>query len=131
MQDVGANLNLDLQSGLGYIFQSFFFLALACSFLFGSLAFAEYRAFELKIENSETGASRSEITTLDHLQYPKFYPLQKNERVGYVDSWMCRENTSHFKKICPKPDRSAASVTKRPDVGGTGAKLDSKAANQK
>lgn len=64
---------------------------------------AEYRAFELKIENVEKSKVRTVITTLDHLQYPRLYPVEKDEIVTYVDSWMCRENMSNFRPACPKP----------------------------
>ncbi len=73
-----------------------------------SKAQAEYRAYELKIENTETNKGRTTISSLDHLQYARYYPVSKGERVLYVDSWMCRENTSHFKRVCPKPERAPA-----------------------
>lgn len=72
---------------------------------------AEYRAYELKIENTETNKGRTEISTLDHLQYPRYFPLAAGEKISYVDSWMCRGNTSNFKKPCAKPIRAAASTT--------------------
>ena len=71
---------------------------------------AEYRAYELRLDNTEKGTSRTVISTLDHLQYPRYYPLAKGEVAAYVDSWRCRENMSHFRKTCPKPDRAAASA---------------------
>jgi len=67
-------------------------------------AHAEYRAFELAIENTEKGTTRTVITTFDQLQYPKYHPVDKNEVVRYVDSWMCFENMSHFKPTCQKPE---------------------------
>jgi hypothetical protein len=71
---------------------------------------AEYRAFELLIENTEKGSSRTVFGTLDHLQYPRIFPLNRGEKISYVGSWMCRENMSNFKKICAKPDRSTAAA---------------------
>lgn len=64
---------------------------------------AEYRAYELAIENSDTGQRRTVRTTLDPLQYPAYYPVGKQEHVIYLDSWMCWENTSGFKEICNNP----------------------------
>jgi hypothetical protein len=72
-------------------------------FAFNFLSHAEYRTFELKITNIETGISRTVTTSLDHYQYPQYYPLNKNESIEYETSWMCWENTSH-RQACPKPD---------------------------
>ncbi len=79
------------------------FLALA-----SPKASAEYRAFELKITDTEKNKDRAIISTLDNLQYPRYYPLNKNESIAYVDSWMCYENMSDFTKTCAKPDRDMA-----------------------
>lgn len=76
--------------------------------LFSTLAQAEYRAFELAIVNNESGNEKRIITTLDHLQYPDYYPLSKGESLVYVDSWMCWDNTSGFQDICPNTKRRPA-----------------------
>ncbi|OFZ16002.1 MAG: hypothetical protein A2Z20_03325 [Bdellovibrionales bacterium RBG_16_40_8] len=65
---------------------------------------AEYRAFELKIEDAQTGKFQTVFSNLDHLQYSRYYVLAKNESISYVDSWMCYENMSGFKSVCRKPD---------------------------
>ncbi len=65
---------------------------------------AEYRTFELRIDDIEKNKSRTATSTLDHLQYARYFPLQKNEVVVYVDSWMCKGNTSNFKPTCKKPE---------------------------
>jgi hypothetical protein len=65
----------------------------------------EYRAFLLKIENPRTGATREVQSTLDHIQYRRLYPLENDETVTYLDSWMCWENTGGFQPICPRPVR--------------------------
>lgn len=75
-------------------------------------ASAEYRAFELRIDDTEKSKTRIVISVLDHLQYPHYYPLNKNETIAYVDSWMCFENMSNFRKPCPKPDRKPSSDVK-------------------
>ena len=79
-----------------------------------SSSVAEYRAYELLIENQDSGQQRRVISTLDHLQYPTYYPLSKGEVVSYVKSWICRENTSSYKEICQAPDqdRSLSSLPK-------------------
>ena len=69
---------------------------------FINLAFSEYRAFELVIENQQTQQRRIVVSTLDPLQYPDYYPVSPNEIVMYQDTWMCYGNTSN-KNICPNP----------------------------
>lgn len=86
-------------------------IPIAGPLLSGLKANAEYRAYELKIEDTEKGKSRTVVSTLDNLQYPRFYPLEKNEVISYVDSWMCRENTAN-KPICPKPSESPVTTPK-------------------
>lgn len=76
--------------------------------LFPVFSFSEYRAYELTIVNTESGKTRTIISTLDHIQYPQYYPLNKGEQAEYVDSWMCWHNSSHFKEVCKKPDRDPA-----------------------
>ena len=66
------------------------------------LAFAEYRVFQLQIENTESGKSRQVQSTMDHLQYPQYHPLEKNEVISYIESWMCWENTNNFRPACNK-----------------------------
>jgi hypothetical protein len=101
------------KNGLDFRLALAFGLLLCAVALFSSVSKAEYRAYELKIENPETGSERKAISTLDQIQYPRYFPLNPGERVKYVDSWMCRGNTSQFKAICPKPERSP---TKGPGV---------------
>lgn len=69
---------------------------------------SEYRAFELNIVNRTSGTSKKVYSTLDHIQYPQYYPLQKDEVAEYVDSWMCWENAEMYKPLCQKPDRNPA-----------------------
>lgn len=73
-------------------------------FLFISTAHAEYRVFELLIQNTETKAERTVINSLDPLQYPGYYDLGPNEIVMYTDTWMCWGETSYHTKYCPKPE---------------------------
>ena len=68
------------------------------------LAFAEYRVYQLEIENSETGQTRNVQSTLDHIQYPRYYPLERDEVISYVDSWMCWENTNGFRPACERTE---------------------------
>lgn len=78
------------------------------AFLFLASAHAEYRAFELVIANSTTGQERVVTSTLDPLQYRRYYPLKVDDVVTYRDTWRCRGNTSWNKPICPKPEKTAA-----------------------
>ena len=64
---------------------------------------AEYRAFELTITNSTTNQSRVVQTTLDHIQYPMYFHLQKDDRIQIASTWMCRNRTDQFMPICEKP----------------------------
>jgi len=75
--------------------------------LLTSLAHGEYRIFQLQIENTETGQSREVSSTMDHIQYPQVYPLNKGEVVRYLDSWMCWENTNNFRPACQKTSLEA------------------------
>ena len=68
---------------------------------------AEYRAYELVIENTEEGKQRKVITTLDHLQYATYYPVKQNEKVSYVKSWMCWGTSDYEQDICPAPEKEA------------------------
>ncbi len=72
---------------------------------------AEYRAFELSISIVTTSpgsvpssnSGRVVLSTLDHLQYPMYYHLRKDERIQIVSTWMCRNRTDQFQPICEKP----------------------------
>lgn len=58
---------------------------------------ADYRAYQLQIsKNGQT--VRTVIATLDHYQYPEYYPLETEETVEYIDSWMCY---GRFEKFAP------------------------------
>lgn len=70
--------------------------------LFSCPSSAEYRAYLLTIKNEKAGSERKITSTLDHIQYPGYYPLAAGETVLYSDSWMCRGNTANFTTICPK-----------------------------
>ena len=72
---------------------------------------AEYRTYELKIKDHSNQKERLIITTFDHIQYTDYYALNPNESIEYVDSWMCWGNTANFKSPCPKPKRTASSVS--------------------
>jgi len=67
-------------------------------------AHSEYRVFELEIEDTDKGTTRTVISTFDHLQYPMYYPLGKGEVAAYRDSWMCWENMGNLRPACPKPE---------------------------
>jgi hypothetical protein len=76
--------------------------------LSGPKASAEYRAYQLNITDTEKNKSHLVMSTLDHLQYPRFHPLNKNEAIAYVDSWRCKGNMSNFRAICAKPEPASS-----------------------
>ena len=97
--------------------------------LFSVSAFAEYRAFRLKISKKpptvetaagalgetaapavDAGASREVISNLDPDQYRGYYPVKDDEVITYTETWMCPGRTSHFKETCPAPERTPASA---------------------
>lgn len=97
--------------------------------LFSVSAFAEYRAYLLKISKKppavetpagalgetappavDVGASREVISNLDPDQYRGYYPIKDDEVVTYTETWMCPGRTSHFKETCPPPQRTPASA---------------------
>src|SRR6185312_13871251 len=98
-------------------FRTLLFILTFSVFIFPDLVLGEYRAYELKITNTDTSQSRTVVSTIDNLQYSTYYPLQKSEIIEYVDSWMCYGNTGDFQSICPKPDRSTASLLTVPKAG--------------
>jgi hypothetical protein len=69
---------------------------------------AEYRAYQLLIQNQTTGTEKTVLSTLDHLQYPGYYPVAADERVSYVTSWRCYGRTGNFRRICPNPNAEGA-----------------------
>lgn len=75
-------------------------------------AFAEYRVFELVIQNQETKTERSVTSSLDPLQYPGYYDLRQGEIVMYTDTWMCWGDTSYQKKYCAKPETSPSPASR-------------------
>ena len=68
--------------------------------LFNFFAHAEYQAYELELTKQETKASRRVTSTLDPIQYPIYYPLEKGETVQLIKSWRCRGSTANFKPVC-------------------------------
>lgn len=98
--------------------------------MFSLSAFAEYRAFRLKISKrpptvetpagalgetaapaADAGASREVISNLDPDQYRGYYPIKDDEVITYTETWMCRGRTSHYKETCPPPQRTPAATT--------------------
>ncbi|HEY8272349.1 MAG TPA: hypothetical protein VIG33_15770 [Pseudobdellovibrionaceae bacterium] len=62
---------------------------------------AEYRMFTLKITNKNTQDYRLVDSTLDPVQYPYYYPVQKDEVVQYTDTWRCYGRTGGGLPPCP------------------------------
>jgi len=111
---------------------NFIYIAsLAIGIGFVTSAKAEYRVFVLKIEDSTTGQSRTVTTTLDHIQYPEYYPVRTSETVSISETWMCR-NRSDFsqdpaQKYCTNP-RGPASASDTSGGLGNASFTDPKAA---
>lgn len=77
-------------------------------------ASAEYRVFKLSISDENGAVQRQVLSTLDHLQYPTYYPLRPGEQIQYVDSWMCWERGNGFKNYCPSPKNQTDSKPRNP-----------------
>jgi len=65
---------------------------------------AEYRVFELLIQNTQTKEERTLASTLDPFQYPGYYDIKKDETVLYTSTWMCWGDTSYHTPLCPNPN---------------------------
>ncbi len=63
---------------------------------------AEQRAYRLNVMKGETKV-REVISTLDHIQYPGYYPLNAGESIEYGESWMCWGRSEPFEPACSQP----------------------------
>ncbi len=90
-----------------------FFILLSILGLVSTSA-AEYRVFQLVIENTTTKKKREFLSTLDPFQYTTYYPVLSSESISYTDTWMCWGDTSYNKDYCPKPNRNPAAVKTPP-----------------
>jgi hypothetical protein len=87
--------------------------------LFMSNAHAEYRVFELVIQNPTTKSERIVISSLDPFQYPGYYDLRQGEIVMYRNTWMCWGDTSQNKRYCTNPKANQSpekSLEKQPET---------------
>lgn len=76
---------------------------------FSPFAVSDYRAYRLEI--SKNGQKvREVVETLDHLQYPEYYPLQTGEEIAYIESWMCFGRFDEFNQPCPNPKSDSPQV---------------------
>ena len=94
------------------MFRALAFLLILSSF---SLAQAEYRVFTLLIENTKSQVNRQIESTLDPEQYIYLYPLAQDERISYVDTWMCKGRTDFLKPHCEKPLNTKADARQQRD----------------
>ena len=69
---------------------------------------ADYRVYQLQILKSGQPI-RQEVSTLDHYQYPEYYPLRQDEEISYITSWMCkgRQPAEAFNPPCPNPGETS------------------------
>lgn len=86
--------------------KSLFFVSL---FLTQSL-FAEYRAFTLMITDLEKNQNRQFDSTLDPEQYRSYFTVKAQDKIVYIDTWLCKGNTSRLDQICPRPNRQPSST---------------------
>jgi hypothetical protein len=84
-----------------------FLLVLFLLFNYG-VSHAEYRVFLLHITNTQTQDVRLVESTLDPIQYPRYYPVQSYERVTYTETWRCYGRTGNFQPYCPNPKAAPA-----------------------
>lgn len=90
------------------------FIVIVVSY-FAVSAFAEYRAFELRIEKTDNPENfRTVISSLDPVQYRGYYPVQRDEVVYYTKTWMCRGRTGNFNPICQAPGEAEGDQTGAP-----------------
>ena len=83
-------------------------LAFVIMFVLPSVTTAEYRVFKLQITNSKNQNVRQIQSTLDPEQYRMLYPVNADEYVTYVQTWLCPGNTNHFKAHCNPPETNLA-----------------------
>lgn len=69
---------------------------------FSEPLWAEYRVFLLRITTPEGEVKKEFPSTLDPLQYPRFFPLNPGEKISYTSTWMCRERTGGL-PFCKNP----------------------------
>lgn len=100
------------------ILRTFIFLIVS---YFAYSAFAEYRAFELRIEKADNPDEfRTLISNLDPQQYRGYYFVQNDERISYTRSWMCYGRTGDHRPICdPPPAREPAADAENPATDPT------------
>lgn len=77
---------------------------LFCVF-FAQQSWSEYRVFELKITDTVTKESRRVLSTLDPWQYGHYYPIGPNEKLEWMDHWMCWRRKEPFAPLCERPGR--------------------------
>lgn len=87
--------------------------ALACAALLPALlipitAQAELRAFRLKITNADAGTERLVLTRFDHVQYPMYNFVARNEKIEIDQTWMCYQRSDYLGALCPAPEKNPA-----------------------
>jgi hypothetical protein len=93
---------------------------------FALTAKTEYRVFSIVITNEKTQVTRQIETTVDPDQYAYLYPLNRDEKITYVDTWRCFGRTDYFKNHCAKPttvtkldQKPAVDTSQSPEVPPT------------
>lgn len=71
-------------------------------FFLPTLTLAEYRVFLIQEISSEGEMVREWPSRLDPEQLRPFHTLPLGHRLTYVQTWLCRGDTSH-QPLCPAP----------------------------
>jgi len=77
-----------------------------CATLFSTLAYAELRAFRLKITDATTGTERFVISRLDHIQYRDYFAVKSSEQISIDQTWMCYQRSDYAGALCQAPERT-------------------------
>ena len=75
--------------------------------------YPEYRVYELQIDQVLPGAENENsvktynvVSTLDDMQYLRYYGRGTSMRARIFKTWMCGGDTSKFKKLCTYENRT-------------------------
>lgn len=82
-------------------------VVMALIFGFQISAQAEYRVFQLEITSAD-GNVKSFPSTLDPDQYRGYYPLRADDKISYVQTWMCKGRTVGYAPPCENPKANGA-----------------------
>lgn len=76
---------------------------------------AEYRVFLLGLQTDNANEVQF-LSSLDDQQYLGYHTILPNQKIRYIDSWMCWGDTSFSKPYCPNPRNPASTAAPATDV---------------